>query len=305
MSSSNKRLSRKQVDESKTTPGQQLRRLRMEKDISVEVVAEATKISINNIHAIEESAFEKLPADTFVRGLVTLYGNFLGINGREIATEFLKERKKINPGTRRNNLATRKISSSALSPKKLAEPAHISSATVALLLLMIIVLSFTGFCLYTSWNPVAFLSRQTNNMQASIQKIFNGNEQQKTDTDAAIPLEEQKEPNKTTNKNEEILPAASLKGPQNDATQSQFPYRLTAHFIQDSGVVVTIDNQEPIRKKYSTGEVVNWSATKRLKIVFDAPEAATLILNNAPLTFPSSQNKQPPTLQLPDDLLDQ
>ncbi len=305
MSSSDKRLSRKQVDESKSTVGQQLRRLRREKDISVEVVAEATKISINNIHAIEESAFEKLPADTFVRGLVTLYGNFLGINGREIAAAFLAERKIISPDVKRNNLTTKKISSSTLTPKKLAEPAHVSSATVALLLLMVIVLSFTGFCLYTSWNPVAFLSRQTNNMQESIQKIFSGNDQQKTDMEAAIPLEEQNKEDNTTNKNEEKLQATPLKNLHDDADQSQFPYRLTAHFIHDSSVVVTIDNQEPTRKKYTTGEVVRWRAIQRLKVVFDAPKAATLILNNAPLTFPSSQNRQPPTLQLPDDLLDQ
>lgn len=305
MSISDRKRSRKHVDNSKTTPGQQLRQSRKEKDISVEVVAEATKVSIKNIRAIEESAFEKLPADTFVRGLVALYGNFLGLDGRKIAMEFLAERKKINPSARKNNLATSKISSSTLSPKKLAEPAHISSATVALLLLMVIVLSFTGFCLYNSWNPFAFLSQQTDNMQASIQKIFNGNKQPTTDTDAGVPLDKQKGQDQTTSGQGEKPPTTADQEPQADATQAEDAYRLSAHFIHDSGVEVTLDDQKPIRKKYSTGEVVNWKANRRLKVVFDVPKAATLILNNGPLAFPVAQNSQPPTLQLPDDLLDQ
>jgi len=52
MSISDRKRSRKHVDKSKETPGQQLRQLRKEKDISVEVGAEATKISIKNIRAI-------------------------------------------------------------------------------------------------------------------------------------------------------------------------------------------------------------------------------------------------------------
>ena len=305
MSISDRKRSRKQVDKSETAPGQQLRQLRKEKDISVEVVAEATKISIKNIRAIEESAFEKLPANTFVRGLVTLYGNFLGMDGRKIAAEFLAERKKIDPGTRKNNLTTKKISSSSLSPKKLAEPSHISSATVALLLLMVIVLSFTGFCLYTSWNPFAFLSRQTDNMQASIQRIFTGDKQPKTDKNASIPLKKQEKHSQTTSGEEQKTPVTADQEARADAAESKVAYRLSAHFIHDSGVVVTLDDQEPIRKKYSAGEVVNWNATRRLKVVFDVPKAATLILNNGPLAFPTAQNRQPPTLQLPDDLLDQ
>jgi len=296
MSSSDRQRSKKQVDKSKTTVGWQLRRLRRDRDISIEMVAEATKISTKNIHAIEDSAFEKLPADTFVRGLVTLYGNFLGINGREIATEYLAERKKISPGTRRANPAMRKISSSTLSPKKLAEPAHVSSATVALLLFLTIVLSFTGFCLYTSWNPFAFLSRQSNSMQASIQKIFNRDKQQIKDMDVVPPLQKKKEQNQTP---------ASVENSGTGLTQSQIAYRLSAHFIENSGVIITIDDQKPIRKKYTTGEAVNWKASKRLKIVFDVPKAATLILNNSPLPFPISHDKKTSTLQLPDDLLDQ
>jgi cytoskeletal protein RodZ len=160
------------------TPGNTLREIRKEKGLSVEVVAEATKISTKNIHAIEEEAYEKLPADTFVRGLVTLYGNFLTLDGSKIAAEFLTGRdNNMTPGSRRVRIK-KHIHSSSLSPKKLAEPSNISSATIALFLLALIILSFTGFCLYTSWNPLSFLSSQTESIQTSMQEVFGGSNQE-------------------------------------------------------------------------------------------------------------------------------
>lgn len=273
-------------EQKETSPGQYLRRLRREKDLSVEVVAEATKISLKNIRAIEQSTFEQLPADTFVRGLVTLYGNFLGIDGGKIAADFLAERKKHSTGSRPQSLAMKTIPPSTLAPKKLAEPSHVSSATVALLLFAAIILSFTGFCLYTSWNPFAFLSKQTSSMQVSIQKMLGGDKAQEStpgNTQPSGPATEE-------------LPAA--------IEQAEYPYRLTAHFIRDCTATVAIDNENPIKKKYTSGQVAHWKAKQQLKISFDTPESATLTLNNAPLSFPVPEDNQPPSLLLPDDVLD-
>ncbi len=168
-------------EERATTAGKGLQQLRIEKNISIEDVADETKISTNNIRAIEEEEYEKLPADTFVRGLVTLYGNFLGTDGTKIAAQFLAERGSGSSGFIRREKIITDNHASSLSAKKLAEPSHISSATIALILLAVITLSFTAFCLYTSWNPFASLSRQTENMQLSIQGIFGGDEQQETE----------------------------------------------------------------------------------------------------------------------------
>lgn len=178
MSRNEEELTKTQEYTPTSTPGNTLREVRKERGLSLEVVSEATKISINNIRAIEEEAYEKLPADTFVRGLVTLYGNFLTLDGSKIAAEFLVGRENNTTSGTKRIRAKKHIHSSSLAPKKLAEPAHISSATIALILLMVIILSFTGFCLYTSWNPLAFLSRQTESIQTSMQGIFSNDHQQ-------------------------------------------------------------------------------------------------------------------------------
>lgn len=272
MSNNQDSLSRDRKEAPATTPGNTLLRLRREADLSVEAVSEATKISVTNIRAIEGENYERLPADTFVRGLVTLYGNFLGIDGPKIAAEFLAEREKNDPTAGRQSRVKKPIYSSSLSPRKLAEPSHISSATIALSLLVVIILSFTGFSLYTSWNPFAFLSQQGENMQTSMQGIFGGSEPQETEI---------------------------------EATDEQLSYTLSAHFLQDSEVVVKIDDLDPIRQTFTDGEIAHWSARDSLQVTFDKPEAATLTLNDSPLAFPEPNGNQLPTLQLPSDLLDQ
>ncbi len=288
------------------SPGHYLLKLRREKKLSVEEISEATKISIKNIRAIEQASFDQLPADTFVRGLVTLYGNYLGINGSKIAAELLAERKKHSTGSRPQNLAMKTIPPSTLAPKKLAEPSHISSATVALLLLAAIVLSFTGFCLYTSWNPFSFLSKQTSSMQVSIQKMFGGDDsqQQKVEGKNTPGSTDIYEREHVTSGESQPLETMVESGVSATTEQTDFPYRLTAHFIEDCTVTVSVDGEEPVTKRYISGKAVNWQASQQLKITFDTPKCATLSLNDAPLSFPVSEKGHPPSLLLPDDVFD-
>ncbi len=288
------------------SPGHYLLKLRRDKKLSVEEVSEATKISIKNIRAIEQAAFDQLPADTFVRGLVTLYGNYLGINGSKIAAELLVERKKHSTGSRPQNLAMKTIPPSTLAPKNFAEPSHISSAAIALMLLTAIVLSFTGFCLYTSWNPFSFLSKQTSNMQVSIQNMFGGDDPQQQKVD-----EKNTPRNSDINEREDVTSGGNqqlgtmVKSEVSATTeQADFPYRLTAHFIEDCTITVSVDGEEPVKKRYTSGKAVHWQANQQLKISFDTPKCATLSLNDAPLSFPVSEKGHPPSLLLPDDVFD-
>jgi hypothetical protein len=61
-----------------------------------------------------------------------------------------------------------------LAPKTLAEPSHFSSVTAAIILLMIIVVLFTAYCVYTSWNPFAFLTDQEKSIQSIMMSVVPG-----------------------------------------------------------------------------------------------------------------------------------
>ena len=133
--------------------GMQLLLLRQKTGLSIAEVSAQTNISSSNLKAIEEENYDQLPADTFTRGLVALYGNFLGIDGAAMAKSFIKLRHKHRPVRKKSRINY--ASGRSLTPKKLAEPSHISSATIAGILLIIIVTSFSLFCLYNNWNPFA------------------------------------------------------------------------------------------------------------------------------------------------------
>ena len=139
-------------DPSEVTVGLRLKLLRTRQELTIDQVSETTHISRSNIIAIEEEDFNALPADTFTRGLVSIYGDFLGIDGVQAARDFLAERDRQLPRGRKN----RYESGRSLRPKKLAEPSHVSSATVASILLILIVASFSAFCVYSGWNPFSY-----------------------------------------------------------------------------------------------------------------------------------------------------
>ena len=279
------------------TPGSNLRRVRRDKGLSVAEVAEATRISIKNIRAIEAAAFEELPADTFVRGLVTIYGNYLGLDGGKLAADFLQARKKLSAGGRPQNLTLKKVPPSTFAPKKLAEPAQISSATLALVIFLLILVSFSGFCMYTSWNPLAFLTRQTDNVQASIQKIFAG---LVGDSEVPVPQEPQKQ-----ERAESLAPSAASNAPVSSGQEEQAIYRLNVHFLKNSAVTILTDDKEPVRREFKSGQILQLQAGQQLKLIFSVPGAATLTLNGRPLSFPDASDGALPTLLIPDDLLDQ
>jgi len=73
--------------------------MRVAKGLSIEDVAEATKISVDYIEALEAGNFEMLPADIYVRGFVKSYGQLLGADIDELNSRY--EAAKPKPKARR------------------------------------------------------------------------------------------------------------------------------------------------------------------------------------------------------------
>lgn len=68
--------------------GEYLRSEREKRNITIEQVASATKINIKLLHALEGDNYELLPAKPFVRGFVTSYTRYVGLDHREVLTRF-------------------------------------------------------------------------------------------------------------------------------------------------------------------------------------------------------------------------
>lgn len=72
-----------------------LKKIREYKNVTLERMAEMTRISKTQISAIEEENLAKLPADVYVRGYVYQYAKVLKLNPDNVATSFLLHFKKL------------------------------------------------------------------------------------------------------------------------------------------------------------------------------------------------------------------
>ena len=137
--------------------GKLLRQLREKKALTILDISRETNISSSNLTSVELGNYNDLPADTFIRGQITIYANFLGLDGIEAARLFFEERAQCLTEGEGKQVKQKK---KGLSTKELAEPAHISSAAWAVSLLLLIMSFLAIFSWYTGWNPFAYFFDQ-------------------------------------------------------------------------------------------------------------------------------------------------
>jgi cytoskeleton protein RodZ len=76
------------------TFGEELRRERVIREISLEEISAATKISLRLLSALEASDLSRLPAPTFTRGFIRAYARHLGIDPEEMVNAYLMDLKQ-------------------------------------------------------------------------------------------------------------------------------------------------------------------------------------------------------------------
>jgi cytoskeleton protein RodZ len=70
-----------------STVAEQLRRAREARNLTVQGVAEITKIRTDHIRALEEGNFDVFPAPVYIRGFVRTYSTLLKLNVSEVMSE--------------------------------------------------------------------------------------------------------------------------------------------------------------------------------------------------------------------------
>lgn len=69
--------------------GEELRREREMREISIREISETTKISTRFLEAIEGGDFSSLPAPVFTRGFIREYASYLGLDSEEIVDRYM------------------------------------------------------------------------------------------------------------------------------------------------------------------------------------------------------------------------
>ncbi len=68
--------------------GEYLRQMRQNRGVSLEEVAEATKINLKYLRALEEGEYDILPPEVYVRGFLAAYADYLGIDPEELYARY-------------------------------------------------------------------------------------------------------------------------------------------------------------------------------------------------------------------------
>ncbi|MDH3628569.1 MAG: helix-turn-helix domain-containing protein [Acidobacteriota bacterium] len=76
--------------------GEELRRERELRQISLREVAEATKISLRHLEALERNEFRQLPGGVFNRGFVRAYAEFIGVSADDMVNAYLMQEQQTN-----------------------------------------------------------------------------------------------------------------------------------------------------------------------------------------------------------------
>lgn len=77
-----------------TSLGEELRKEREIREISLQEIADDTKISSRFLEAIESGDHSSLPAPVFTRGFIQEYATFLGLDAEEMVDRYLQQVKE-------------------------------------------------------------------------------------------------------------------------------------------------------------------------------------------------------------------
>lgn len=148
--------------------GSDLREARLAKSLDLTFIAEETKISLNNLKAMEAGDYNKLPAEVFARGFYKLYAQTLSLDPETILQRYQAEKighpEPHGAPSPRTAVHNPEVGS-------LAEP-YSNMPFSSFGLLIFVLLTFGAFlCWYFSWNPASFLSQKLRSLQQNSKQL--------------------------------------------------------------------------------------------------------------------------------------
>lgn len=133
--------------------GEILKKTREAQGISLDEVAEATKIRSKYLKALEEEAFDQLPGDVYAKGFATAYLKYLGIKDRPDVIEIMAPKSKTVEVSAEKETETERTAPRANRRKRADRfeetPLNKNAKAIILLSLAAILLLFCVQSLYT------------------------------------------------------------------------------------------------------------------------------------------------------------
>lgn len=118
--------------------GEEIRRERELREITLREISEATKISMRYLDALERNDFRHLPGGVFNKGFVRAYAQFIGADAEALVNSYLLEEQ--NQEARANQAqreTTRRLAAPAAARDREASPKPRKAVVLAVLALLV------------------------------------------------------------------------------------------------------------------------------------------------------------------------
>jgi len=266
------------------TLGALFRRLRLERSLDINDVAEETRIPPKTIRAIETDDYDRLPAPAFARGFYSLYAKMLDLNHDEVIRRYYEERTENS---------TTKTSSKLPAPSwqqhknigTMAERPYLTPGSIIGSALLVLILLVSGIFWYIGYNPATGISQWLRNFQEEPTVQV----QQETDQDQAEQAEQAEQeiqPDNSQNSEAQEFPV-----PQSAVTVVESgKYQLAAEFPYNTQVSITIDKGEPQNMLISANTIKTWQAEENIILELPPQTKAELYLNGELLSLPAASD---------------
>lgn len=275
--------------------GKLLHSARVNKGLSVEAVAEKTRISPKFINAVEAGEFEKLPGPVFIKGMLRSYASLIGLDGNEIVASY--------SGL---NIITKSNAPALISMPLYKEHSPISKvglflAGIAIIVTVVAVYYYfgdTGLSGYGHSFNIARGGGVTNSGTVPFSDDKRGVESEAVTSDESVsggegpespvepaPAEEtatQIGTDETTGEGVESSSEETVTGEPGVTTEITPPLSLAVTAIADSWIKIVLDSGEPREIILREGNTVSWQAFNYFILSIGNVAGVTLSLNNEP-----------------------
>lgn len=251
------------------SPGTILRRCREFHGITLEEAAEATKIGISHLKALEDDKIHEFANQAYLKGFLRIYATYLGLNSDDVARMYDKifgvQGEKRDP--------TRSSVTPAHQPRRLIP---IKKMLFPALLLAAILITATFFK-----RPPALPARQSQPVAVvvpsvqdkAVQMVQSSARNRKADTAVPAPKEQVRPPEPT--EPEDVM---TRKRP----AESPSGFILKIRVTQNGTLTATVDGSAPQQYDLASGDAIEWKAEKKVTLDLSNAGGVDVELNGKP-----------------------
>jgi cytoskeleton protein RodZ len=237
--------------------GDKLKREREMRAITLEEIADATKIGTRSLRALEEEHFDQLPGGIFNKGFVRAYAKFLGIDEEQAVSDYITASGEVG-NTTATQMAALADQVEQQRAARQASEASLDTGKMLAVIVMLVVICGLGFGGYKAWKfrnhqieMRAAAAARSKQDSAQVAAVSNTPSSTDIDTSSAAPITSPTTdvtgPAPANAAPATTTPASSKEAAvdptKTTATSAEFPINVTLKPLKSSWIMVTSDGK--------------------------------------------------------------